>query len=128
MFGKYLTGYIGLIIVLVGIMMIIVGIIMGMNNSTFYIGLALTFGGGYLRYQSKQAVTVEKTVEDNHLDKNLYKFNGEKNLNDESYQLYLVEKYEIKKNDTLAKYVLKNKPYSDLQEALKIAHKLETGK
>tara|TARA_B100001175_G_C19353888_1_gene563719 strand:+ start:419 stop:802 length:384 start_codon:yes stop_codon:yes gene_type:complete len=127
MFGKYLTGYIGMIIVLIGIVMAIYGLFAG-NTVTFFWGLALTFGGGYLRYQSKQAVTVEKTVEESHLDKNKYVFKGEKNLDNESYHLYLVDKYKIKKNDTLEKYVLNNKPYADLQEALKIAHILELNK
>ena len=61
MFGKYLTGYIGLIIVIVGLIPLIIGLINGFSFH-FWIGLVLTFFGGYLRYQSKQAATVENIV------------------------------------------------------------------
>lgn len=35
------------------------------------------------------------------------------------------EKYNIKKNDTLNKYVLNEQPYIKLKEALETAHNLE---
>tara|TARA_B100001093_G_C26466306_1_gene858650 strand:- start:76 stop:672 length:597 start_codon:yes stop_codon:yes gene_type:complete len=60
------------------------------------------------------------------VDENNISFEGNKDINDDAYQLYLVEKYNIKKNDTLNKFVLNKKPYSDLLEVLKIAHDLET--
>ena len=53
------------------------------------------------------------------------KFEGTKDINDDTYQLYLVEKYNIKKNDTLNKFVLNDKPYNDLIEVLKVAHAIE---
>ena len=53
------------------------------------------------------------------------KFEGNNDISDDSYQLYLVEKYNIKKNDTLNKFVLNSKPYADLMEVLKVAHDLE---
>ena len=53
------------------------------------------------------------------------KFNGEKNLDNDTYQLYLVEKYDIKKNETLNKYVFKGQPYKELKEALEKAHELD---
>ena len=55
-------------------------------------------------------------------------FDGNKDVNDDSYQLFLVEKYNIRKNDTLNKYVLNSKPYNDLIEVLTVAHELETTK
>ena len=61
MFGKYLTGYIGLIIVIIGFILLIFGLFNGFSIH-FWIGLGLTFYGGYLRYQSKQAATVENIV------------------------------------------------------------------
>ena len=91
------------------------------------------FEGGFLKYLSSQAVTVENPVavdteaNADRINTNQYQFNGEKKLDNETYQLYLVYKYDIKKNDTLQKYVLNNTPYPDLQEALKVAHNLETG-
>ena len=52
-------------------------------------------------------------------------FDGTKDIEDDTYQLYLVEKYNIKKNDTLNKFVLNNKPYNNLLEVLKVAHEIE---
>ncbi|MDC0037262.1 hypothetical protein OAJ30_01140 [Alphaproteobacteria bacterium] len=52
-------------------------------------------------------------------------FDTKKDIEDDTYQLYLVEKYNIKKNDTLNKFVLNNKPYKDLLEVLKVAHEIE---
>ena len=58
-------------------------------------------------------------------DWNEKKFDGTKDIEDDTYQLYLVEKYNIKKNDTLNKFVLNDKPYNDLTEVLKVAHAID---
>ena len=132
MFGKYLLGWIGGIVGFFGILLAIFGLFTD-EGSSLMMGIAMSVGGGFLRYQSTQAVTVENQVsvgndvQEERVKENHYSFDGEKELENETYQLYLVEKYDIKKNDTLEKYVLNNKPYPDLKEALKIAHSLETG-
>ena len=59
------------------------------------------------------------------LEKNKKIFEGIMNIENDEYQLYLVEKYNIKKNDTLNKFVLNDKPYADLMEVLKVAHEIE---
>ena len=130
MFGKFALGWIGGIVAFIGILVVIAGIFAG--GETLLFGLLLSFGGGYLKYISSQAVTVEnpvavEEVKADRIETNQYKFTGEKKLDNETYQLYLVDKYDIKKNDTLQKYVLNNTPYPDLQEALKVAHNIETG-
>ena len=130
MFGKFIKGWIGGIIAFIGILLIIFGIIG--PDVYLVIGLLLSIGGGYIRYLSTQAVTVEKpvtidTTKEDRIETNQTEFNGEKKLDNETYQLYLVDKYGIKKNDTLDKFVLNNTPYPDLQEVLKVAHNLETG-
>ena len=61
MFGKYLSGFIGLIIVIVGFIPLIRGMVNGFSFE-FLIGFGMIFFGGYLRYLSKQATTVENTV------------------------------------------------------------------
>ena len=130
MFGKFALGWIGGIIAFIGILLVIVGLF---GRGDFLVmGLLLSFGGGFLKYLSTQAVTVETPVvvekeTTDRIETNQYKFTGEKKLDNETYQLYLVDKYDIKKNDTMEKYVLNNTPYPDLQEALKVAHNLETG-
>ena len=131
MFGKYLLGWIGGIVGFFGIILALIGIFG--DKSYLIMGIAMSVGGGFLRYISSQAVTVENQVsvgndvQEERIEKNHYSYDGEKELENETYQLYLVEKYDIKKNDTMGKYVLNNKPYLDLKEALKIAHNLETG-
>ena len=130
MFGKFALGWIGGIIAFIGILLVIVGLF---GRGDFLVmGLLLSFGGGFLKYLSTQAVTVESPVvvdkeKTDRIETNQYKFTGEKKLDNETYQLYLVDKYDIKKNDTMEKYVLNNTPYPDLQEALKVAHNIETG-
>ena len=131
MFGMFVRGWIGGIIVFIGILLAI----LGLTGNLVYvvIGLLLSFGGGYIKYLSTQAVTIEKPVivdiaaKGDRIETNQSEFNGEKKLDNETYQLYLVDKYGIKKNDTLEKFVLNNTPYPDLQEVLKVAHNLETG-
>ena len=61
MFGKYLLGFIGLVIVIVGFLPLILGVVEG-SSYEFWIGFGMIFFGGYLRYLSKQATTVENTV------------------------------------------------------------------
>jgi len=46
----------------------------------------------------------------------------EKNLHNDSYKLYLVEKYNISRNEVLNKFVLVNKLYQNLDEVLIAAH------
>ena len=130
MFGKFVLGWIGGIVAFIGILVFIGGLFVGGEMIVF--GLILSFGGGFLKYLSTQAVTVESPVvvdkeKTDRIETNQYKFTGEKKLDNETYQLYLVDKYDIKKNDTMEKYVLNNTPYPDLQEALKVAHNIETG-
>lgn len=45
-------------------------------------------------------------------------FDGDPNLNNDSYKLYLVEKYNIKKNDVLGKYVYDNQLFDTVDLAL----------
>ena len=52
-------------------------------------------------------------------------FDGEKNLENNSYPLYLVKKYRIEKNDVLNKFVLNDKAYETIIDCLKIADQLE---
>lgn len=47
----------------------------------------------------------------------------ERSLTQGEYRLYLVEKYGIRKNDTLGQFVLDKKTYNDLNSALYAAHK-----
>ena len=61
MFGKYVIGFIGLIIVVIGFIPLIIGLAKGLSHE-FWIGLGMLFFGGYLRYLSKQAATVENVV------------------------------------------------------------------
>tara|TARA_B100000035_G_C20922158_1_gene518995 strand:- start:138 stop:632 length:495 start_codon:yes stop_codon:yes gene_type:complete len=131
MFAKYILGYVGILVVIIGIIEIIIGIFG--NGAALIFGIVLTIGGGYMRYLSSQAVSVEHSEQTLNVNQNINLqntaqskvFNGEKDLANDTYQLYLVEKYQIKKNDTLNKYVLNDKPYNELKDALEAAHNLE---
>ena len=61
MFGKYLLGFIGLIIVIVGFIPLISRVTNGFSYE-FWIGLGMIIFGNYFRYLSKQATTVENIV------------------------------------------------------------------
>ena len=61
MFGKYLSGFIGLALVIAGFIPLIRGMVNGFSFE-FWIGFSMIFFGGYLRYLSKQATTVENIV------------------------------------------------------------------
>jgi len=52
-------------------------------------------------------------------------YTGEPNLENDSYILFLVKKYAIEKNDVLGKYVLNEKLYLSIDEALKVGDELE---
>ena len=49
-----------------------------------------------------------------------------RNLDNDAYKIYLVEKYKISKNEVLGKYVLTNKLYENLEDVLKAALLLDT--
>ncbi|MDF9788113.1 hypothetical protein [Polynucleobacter sphagniphilus] len=52
-------------------------------------------------------------------------FSGERDLNNDSYVLYITKKYVIEKNDVLGKYVLNEKLYDSLNEVLSAGNQLE---
>ena len=54
--------------------------------------------------------------------KTIHRFEeSEKNIQNDSYKLYLVEKYKISKNEVLNKFVLENKLFENLAEVLQAA-------
>ena len=134
MFGAYLQGFIGLILVIFGIPVFIIGLF---SHGYLLIGFAMIFGGGFLRYLSSQTARTVDMYDDESKKQpgNLTVsfvtddegFDGERSIDDDEYQLYLVEKYSIKKNDTLNKFVLKRKSFGTLEDALRAAHDLEEG-
>ena len=48
-------------------------------------------------------------------------FSGEKNLSNDAYQLFLLEKYAIKKNDVLNKFICKDKIFNTVDDAIAFA-------
>ena len=115
MFGKFALGYLGVIILVIGIAELALGIISG-STLGIIVGIISLPVGAYMRYLSKQAVTVESISE-----KIQKQFVGKRTLENETYKLYLVEKYGIKKNETLDKYVFNDEPYDNLNKALEAA-------
>ena len=136
MFGSYLQGAIGLVVGIAGSILgfICLAIVILDNRPDpevyvwMFIGFGLAIGGGYMRYLSNQTVRVgDSKLESDQSNDSLSNnsFNGEKSLDNDSYQLFLVKKFNIEKNDVLNKFVLNNKTYASLEEALKIAKDLD---
>jgi hypothetical protein len=150
MFGAYLQGFIGLIMVVVGIPVFLLGLIavLTFGNSEgggpLLIGFVLTFGGGYMSYLSKQthrSIDMYGSPDDvSQLSKNPQtqisqkvdrassthdQFDGLRDTNSEEYMLHLVEKYNIKKNETMNRFVFDKKPFNELSGAIEAAHKVE---
>ena len=58
--------------------------------------------------------------------KTIHRFEeSEKNLQNDSYKLYLVEKYKISKNEVLNQFVLNSKIYETIGDVLNTAHNIE---
>ncbi|NDE11587.1 MAG: hypothetical protein EBZ95_13660 [Chitinophagia bacterium] len=77
---------------------------------------------------SKAKILNIKNTENNDKDKRtqLNQFaHAEKNFHNDSYKLYLVEKYDISKNEVLNKFVLENELYQNLDDVLIAAHEKE---
>ena len=53
-----------------------------------------------------------------------FTFSGESNLSNDSYILFLTKKFDIQKNDLLQKYVVGDKLYATLEDALEVCHQL----
>tara|TARA_B100000029_G_C17426913_1_gene906417 strand:- start:197 stop:607 length:411 start_codon:yes stop_codon:yes gene_type:complete len=135
MFGSYLQGAIGLVVGIAGSITGFISLLYvlgGDSEALFWmvIGFVCALGGGYMRYLSIQTVRVGDSkidTENSNADnsKDTPKFVGDRNLENDSYQLYLVKKYNIEKNNVLEKFTFNNKTYDSLEEALKSADILE---
>lgn len=74
---------------------------------------------GYLEEDDIELTSKTKTST---LDRTI----NERDLNDDTYKLFLIEKYEIIKNQTLEKYTAKGAVFPDLSTALEHFHKIDT--
>ena len=54
-----------------------------------------------------------------------YRFTGSAELSNDSYQIYLTKKYGIEKNDVLSKFLIGDKSFSSVNDALEYADSLE---
>ena len=83
-------------------------------------------GGLYMRYISNQTNRSIDITERDNIDVSLTEakpmiFDEEPILTNDAYKLYLVEKYSIKKNETLGKYVFNQTLHSNIDAALEAA-------
>jgi hypothetical protein len=58
-------------------------------------------------------------------DVQLDKFQGKKDISNDEYKIYLVNKYKVTKNDVFNKYVQNNSLYESIDELLSILHEKE---
>ena len=86
------------------------------------IGLAIYFFSPkkeLREYNSNNVLLQKKEISEDFAIKNAKKFSlDEKSLSNDEYQIYLVEKYKISKNDVLNKYILHKKLYENLDAVL----------
>ena len=140
MFGAYLQGFIGLMVMIVGgVLLALGGVIMLLSGGTEGLlllasGVLLLFVGGYFRYLSQQTTRTVDMYSDQTAGNvgdvaspamSRSSYTGERSLDSDEYQLYLVEKYKITKNETLGKFVVNGKLFGDLKDALKVADELD---
>jgi hypothetical protein len=126
MFGSYLQGFIGIIIVIGGLLAMLAGVF---DSTYFFVGLLMVFGGGYMRYLSSQTTRIgddltsvnirnpntQFSIDDND------EFDGVKDLSSDDYRLFLVEKYNISKNEVLQKFSIDRKSFNTLDDAINAA-------
>ncbi len=82
----------------------------------FFVGLIMNF---FKKRDSNNTLLVNSAKIEAPHEENVW--TGEKNIENDSYKLYLVKKYSIEKNSTLEKFVIENTLFSTLEEALSFA-------
>lgn len=139
MFGSFLQGFIGKFIAGVGVVICLPAgcmlAVWGMGDDGYFeglflLGLLMIFGGGYMDYLSKQTVRVGGDLTSSNSESqnsavvasSKRPYSGARDTRDQAYQLFLVEKYEIKRNDTLNIYTMGGQAYSTVDEAIQAAH------
>ena len=152
--GKsWATGFLGAIIMGAGGIIVFLGLIALMFGGAeklpiLAVGIAILAGGSYMRYLSNQTVrnfngddmgevstNISVSLASNNTNALEAASSGEKNqirvfsevdrnIGNDAFKLYLVEYFKISKNEILGKYVLKEKLYPTVDEALIEAMKL----
>jgi len=127
MFGAYLQGFIGTAMIVFGIFMSLAGFI---EPFYFFVGFVMIFAGGFLKYLSSQttrSVDAYGNAVGNFSrssSQSVQNFSGVRSIENDDYQLFLVEKFNIRKNETLGKYSLNGKVFADLKTALEFASEM----
>lgn len=128
MFGAYVQGFVGLAGVILGALLMLFGLF---EPIFFMFGFLLVFGGGYLKYVSSQTVRTADDItgvssgekSDQELKEVLYK--GDRDTKSNDYRLFLCNKYEIEKNDTLGMYSMQGRAFESLDGAIDAADEIE---
>jgi hypothetical protein len=77
------------------------------------------------RLKKQQQEIIGAIKASNQADDPRVSFSGEPDLSNDSYILHLVKKYSIEKNEVLGKFVLNQKLYDSIDEALKVGNLLD---
>jgi hypothetical protein len=145
MVDRWLTGFIGMAIMVFGLLLLIpTGCLVLMGppddesyNIVLFAGLFFTMLGSYLRYYSRQSVSVSNqpghqstqnvsvaNFESNNANQEetaAIDFDGEKAITNSAYKIYLVKKYSIEKNEVLGQFILGDELFDTIDEALSAA-------
>lgn len=125
-------------VIFVLVMCIVFGVVGSILGSTvkkksagFWLGLFLGPIGWIIvfllpREGAKEKDVIKTSNQRESLQKNKKKFEGEVDIKTPKYQLYLTEKYNIKKNDTLEKFTVNDEVFDTLEDALKYTSDLDS--
>ena len=92
----------------------------------WWVFLALIIFGAILKYGRSVNEREKETLRGSSEVplKSSFTFSGESNLNNDSYILFLTKKFDVQKNDVLQKYVVGDKLYATLEDALSACHQI----
>ncbi len=132
MLEAYLRGLLGQVIVYLGLGLLVAGWLLEFPPMMIISPVVLLVGG-YMHYVSQQTTRLlsgdhgevypgsRKAVP----ERITQSYKGPRDLTLGEYQLYLVERYAIEKNNTLEKYVCDGRVFETLQAALEEADKMD---
>lgn len=86
--------------------------------------------GGYLIFKGNEEEN--NNSDQNHIPNksssvSTLTFDGDKSLTNDAYKIYLAKKYEIEKNEALGKFIVSDKLFSSIEEALIYASGIDEG-
>ena len=138
------SGFGGGVLMVLGVIVVLIGLLGAIGGETagkvmFWVGVLMIAGGSYLRYLSKQTVRnfsgddsqrssasvsvaiapLSSQANNETQSSTMKNFDvADRVISNDSFKLYLVDYFKISKHEVLGKYVVGEKLYDTLDEAL----------